>query len=57
MFKRCQVVGSCRGPGFGSQHQHGGSQPFVTPLLGDPKAPASNVLCRHRCRQNTHKIK
>lgn len=26
---------SCRGPGFSSQNMHGGSQPLVTPVLGD----------------------
>ena len=27
---------SCRGLGFSSWHPHGGSQPFVTPVPGDP---------------------
>ena len=27
------------GPGFNSQHPHGGSQPSVTPVPGDLRAP------------------
>jgi hypothetical protein len=26
------LVGSSRGPAFGSQHPHGGSQPSITPF-------------------------
>ena len=36
---------SFRGPWFDSQYPHGGSQPFLIPVLGDP---TSFVLCRHQ---------
>lgn len=32
MFKN--IYCSCGGPGLGSQHLHGGSEPSVTPVLG-----------------------
>ena len=33
-----QTLASVRGLGFESQHSHGGSQPPVTPVRGDPTA-------------------
>lgn len=41
---------------FNSQHSHGGSQPSVVPVPGDPMSLAalSDVVHRRVCRQNTH---
>lgn len=52
---------SCGGPEFSSQSSHGGSQPAVTTVPGNPRPPSN--LCEqqacvvthaHACRQDTH---
>ena len=40
------VYGSCRGPKVFSQHPHGGTQPFITPLLGHPTSSCEHY--RHQ---------
>jgi hypothetical protein len=43
---------SSRGPGFDSQHLHGGSQPPMTPVPGDLLAiSGARVVHRPICRQ------
>lgn len=37
----------CRGPKFDSQHFHGGSQPYGTPILGDPPKVAGIYTNTH----------
>jgi hypothetical protein len=44
---------SSRGPGFSSQHPHGGSQLFITPVQGD-LMPFKDTRHMHTSRQNTH---
>ena len=51
---------SCRGPGFGSQQPHGGSQPSLAPVWGGFKvpwasgAPGVYMVCMHIHRQSSH---
>lgn len=58
------VKSSCcfwRGPGFNSQHPHGGSQPSLTTLTGvfmgssHPWGHQTHTVCIYACRQNTLK--
>lgn len=43
---------SCRASGFGSQHQHGGSQPSLTPALKNPmpSSDSTGIKGLHVCR-------
>lgn len=44
---------SCRGPGMVySQHLDGNSQPFVTPVPGDPRPSSSGFLGTHEVYRN-----
>ena len=51
---------SSRGPEFNSQHPHGGSQPSVTPVQGDPTSFGGlhgDSVHRHTCRKTPLHIK
>ena len=43
---------SCRGPRFSSQRPHGGPQPSVTPVPGDPSSPLKELT--HMIHAHTH---
>lgn len=65
MAQRLGALAALAEPGFGPQHPHGGSQPYVTPVLEDlmpsffwpPWTPDMHTVHRHGCRQTFVHIK